>query len=68
MSETKKSTAVKAQEQDPNETFDELNEALEETFPASDPLAMTQPGHRTDETPEKSAPPVAVSRMEHEDQ
>ena len=24
----------------------ELDEALDESFPASDPLAMTEPGHR----------------------
>jgi hypothetical protein len=34
-----------------------LDEALEESFPASDPPATTAPGHRQSETEEKTPKP-----------
>jgi len=33
-----------------------LDEALEETFPASDPLAMTEPSSRADIAPKRAKP------------
>ena len=44
---------------------EQLEEALEESFPASDPPSMTQPKPRPDQT-KKDRPPVK-SRVEDED-
>lgn len=44
--------AVKKAEAQKRKLDDDLNEALEETFPASDPVKLTQPDQHVEPDPE----------------
>jgi hypothetical protein len=52
-SSPKAAKSAKEAEAEKRKLDDELNEALEETFPASDPVKLTQPDPHVEPDPEK---------------
>lgn len=52
-SSPKSARSAKEAEAEKRKLDDELNEALEETFPASDPVKLTQPDPHVEPDPEK---------------
>ena len=57
LSKTKRGRGRAARAESPkpkrNESERALDQALEDTYPASDPLALVQPGHASPSTPKK---------------